>query len=931
MAFFVGAFSGLIALSHNVSATGTDHYWIGTTTDSALNTNWQPATVPSDTDAIYFSALSVGNCSWTLSGNYGSFNLLANFTHTITQAASFSVTGYSQAGGTLTGSISWTLTDAGSFNHTAGIVTAYVLKLRFTGVGTFSSVGANIALKTLEVTSTGDLSVTHTVVLLSGATITGTLRMAVNPGSLCIWDFGSTATSLTGIINGPGQYIFAQYNGNYDNHPTWGDNAIVYFLGSTNDQVATLVSDVVFPELQIGGDTPGKTMTLDLSANNYALSAILIKIIARGALNARAGKITVGNWNSVEGTFLAGNSTVIVGQNRLQGTYGNAQTIFPNTGYHVANAMTKAPNGDYLAFVRFGTSHVSPGDYAVMKLYRSTDQGVNWFFDSTLIDIPNRDVRNYAAGTTSTGRVFVFTAVLDIDTWTWGADCMKYLYSDDSGHTWSSLATFTQPTIGGMTFNGSSPYGNAQTIGNNRFGVAYYGGNVTHGQCRFAYSDDNGMTWTHVALGSITTMPTLVSETAFTYLGNSRVLAMARVDGEYGYEMFTSINNGATWTDRGRALTGNFETPPMLLSQINANGEVWALLLSFTNYLTYSPSSANDIIANGTTSWASDVLVAGGDIYGRYATSIFESFKGEWVIMMDREINATRCDCRLTRITRDSIMLSTSQQFHNLTINQVNVKIDVATGGVITIARHLTVNDDCSFVLRNESIILDSMMNNGVIYQIGNELSISGSNSTPLVGYGVFDGNIILNGGLATNYQIQTGLPMGHLHTDRDTKISLDASHYLRVVPSTVAFINISMTSLMEWTIQVSDPTTTLTFTLSGLESGRMYRLYIDGNQDALLTASGSGVISFTYSGPWSEHQFEIVATSITGSISPLVNLIFIMFAIGVVVGVIVEGTYSLRKKEMLSTQEMIKSVITMVIYIVIGIASLGVLYSIVA
>jgi uncharacterized membrane protein YuzA (DUF378 family) len=110
-----------------------------------------------------------------------------------------------------------------------------------------------------------------------------------------------------------------------------------------------------------------------------------------------------------------------------------------------------------------------------------------------------------------------------------------------------------------------------------------------------------------------------------------------------------------------------------------------------------------------------------------------------------------------------------------------------------------------------------------------------------------------------------------------------------------------------------------------------MYRLYIDGNQDALLTASGSGVISFTYSGPWSEHQFEIVATSITGSISPLVSLIFIMFAIGVVVGVIVEGTYSLRKKEMLNSQEMIKSVITMVIYIVIGIASLGVLYSIVA
>ena len=133
-----------------------------------------------------------------------------------------------------------------------------------------------------------------------------------------------------------------------------------------------------------------------------------------------------------------------------------------------------------------------------------------------------------------------------------------------------------------------------------------------------------------------------------------------------------------------------------------------------------------------------------------------------------------------------------------------------------------------------------------------------------------------------------------------------------------------------KWTATSSTPSTTMTFTLSGLESGRMYRLYIDGNQDALLTASGSGVISFTYSGPWSEHQFEIVATSITGSISPLINLIFIMFAIGIVVGVVAEGTNSLRKMQMRTTEQMTKSLLNMVIYIVIGIASLGVLYRIV-
>ena len=128
----------------------------------------------------------------------------------------------------------------------------------------------------------------------------------------------------------------------------------------------------------------------------------------------------------------------------------------------------------------------------------------------------------------------------------------------------------------------------------------------------------------------------------------------------------------------------------------------------------------------------------------------------------------------------------------------------------------------------------------------------------------------------------------------------------------------------------IANGTGNATFTLSGLESGRMYRLYVDGVASSLLTATG-GTISFTYSGPWSEHQFEIVATSITGSISPLVNLIFIMFGIGIVVGVIAEGTNSLRNQKMRTTEQMVKSLLNMVVYIIIGMASLGVLYSIVA
>ena len=66
-------------------------------------------------------------------------------------------------------------------------------------------------------------------------------------------------------------------------------------------------------------------------------------------------------------------------------------------------------------------------------------------------------------------------------------------------------------------------------------------------------------------------------------------------------------------------------------------------------------------------------------------------------------------------------------------------------------------------------------------------------------------------------------------------------------------------------------------------------------------------------------------------SIRPLIGLIFTMFAIGIIVGVIVEGTNSLRKQKMRTTEQMVKSVLNMVIYIIIGMASVGIMYSIIS
>jgi len=137
-----------------------------------------------------------------------------------------------------------------------------------------------------------------------------------------------------------------------------------------------------------------------------------------------------------------------------------------------------------------------------------------------------------------------------------------------------------------------------------------------------------------------------------------------------------------------------------------------------------------------------------------------------------------------------------------------------------------------------------------------------------------------------------------------------------------------NLTSLVvpTWT---ADGATAVTFTLSGLESGRMYKVYIDGAWSENLIASG-GAISFTYSGPWSEHEFEIVYTSVGPKISLMVNVIFMMVALGIVLAVMGETVSSFRKKPA-SGDEMIRRLLNMVIYIVIGLVMLGALYAVIS
>ena len=829
--------------------------------------------------------------------------------------------------GNLTGTHSYWWTTSGNFNQTGGNITGQLFQLAMTGIAkAWNSPSGLWGLNVSGSVTIADNPAYITSIINSGImTLTEEMILRV--------ESGTSSFSNTGTINGSSAFIVNLYTGNFTIVPGTINSPLIVSSDDSAifDQVLTLDANTTLgSSLTVYSNDPIYTCTLDL--NDYSLSANGITLGARGVLNGTASTITnSGNWSNPD---------------ELQMPTPPPPVIIEGGSYWLgpANTGIQASDGTYLAFIRNGTSHVAIGDYANMDFYTSID-ALTWTYDSTLLNISGRDVRNYATVVTDTGRVIVFFSQYDVDNQSGANDepyhDLHYIYSDDNGTTWSASIDVVCPTIDGLIAVGATPY-DAKNFDAGRIGVTYDAGNTTHSQRRFAYSDDDGSTWHHVAIGPVTVIAvSWYTETAIEYIGNQEAISIARHEGESDYAMFTTTDNGETWDDRGLYTQSFGPKPPTMFTYMDVTGEPIVVLL-FIYYLGYyAMGIANSLMTFGASAWSGAIL-ENTDV-GVYASCIMTDPSGLRFFLSDHEPerNVTRTNLTLipasgvfnsgtsqfVMVSNDTWIDAKNNSFYDLVISASDVRIYISNGGIIN---NLTIGPTSSANLANEAYVGNTLLLNGTLVQAENRLNISGNSSTPIMGYGVFDGNIYLNGSSASSYQIQTGFPMGNFHTDRDTTINIDPSHSLRVAPSTNDFFNISMSSLFQWTIQSLSDNATVTFTLSGLESGRMYRLYVDGVSSSLLTASGSGVISFTYSGPWSEHQFEIVATSITGSISPLVNLIFIMFGIGVVVGVVAEGTSSLRKMQMRTTEQMMKSLFNMVIYIVIGMASLGVIYTMV-
>jgi len=112
------------------------------------------------------------------------------------------------------------------------------------------------------------------------------------------------------------------------------------------------------------------------------------------------------------------------------------------------------------------------------------------------------------------------------------------------------------------------------------------------------------------------------------------------------------------------------------------------------------------------------------------------------------------------------------------------------------------------------------------------------------------------------SYEIQTNLSMGTLHTDRDTKVSISPTQYLRVSPEVAEFVSVSINSYgseagiaARWNAESTGP---VIYTIM-LAPNQLYETLVDqAVKIGAYQADSDGVVQFTYNGPFSSHEFTL-------------------------------------------------------------------------
>ena len=214
-----------------------------------------------------------------------------------------------------------------------------------------------------------------------------------------------------------------------------------------------------------------------------------------------------------------------------------------------------------------------------------------------------------------------------------------YIYSDDNGTTWSDYNHLFDWNIGGMTCG--QPLGGRIWQAGSTYYISYYRYYTDSSLNRVSVlkSDDNGTTWVNaydLPFGDVARHP---SENEIVYLGNNKLLALARNDIESSSEgkliQSVSSDNGQTWTPWADSNLGtnNISNAPSIIYDSETNKIIVLYFDRAARGFYYAINSPDDVF-NNPVGWQSYPLTGGGSAYLNNPT-ITKISSGKYMLLYD--------------------------------------------------------------------------------------------------------------------------------------------------------------------------------------------------------------------------------------------------------------------------------------------------------
>jgi hypothetical protein len=248
-------------------------------------------------------------------------------------------------------------------------------------------------------------------------------------------------------------------------------------------------------------------------------------------------------------------------------SYYNVQNINNNLTNIFGFAIQTAPD-TIIYFYRQGNTHAQDKGDIVMRQY--TISKATWGNASTVYSDPLLDSRNAAGGIIG-DKIYVFFYRYNYTAGSARGSDVGYIVSTDlTGSSWSAYTPL-------MNNTNASPYGTLIQRGKSTtWMLGYYAtiGNIW--RIRLITSNDNGATW--AIKNTVYNGTTAYGEPALTYLGDDKMLILAREDRNGPLHQFTSDDGGATWIDSGATNLGSNITNKANIPAIQVKGNMLYVL-----------------------------------------------------------------------------------------------------------------------------------------------------------------------------------------------------------------------------------------------------------------------------------------------------------------------------------------------------------------